>query len=232
MQQDINCHFGNKLREARLKRGETLESLSARLNISHQQLYKYEKGESKISSEILYKVSNYLSLPIEFFFQDINHDESEKSLSPKIDIHRNHIKRLNILIVEDDPNDVYLLEKALSYNYKNVKHLTLNEANTALNFLKNGASNKPNTFIPHLIILDLSLPNMDGFDFLKSMKHDRALKSIPVIVMTNSINRQDMERSYNLGANGYICKPFEYEEFQAVVNKLIDYWRNVVILPD
>lgn len=230
----FNKALGKKLREVRQKRGETLESLGEKINLSHQQLFKYEQGDSKINSELLFKLSQLLAVPINYFFDDINRFTPGKEYKNiKIDIEKNMEKQLRILLIEDDPNDILILGKILG-EYENVVELfTLNDGEAALKFIKtNFATYSPTNFKPHLILLDLNLPKFDGLSFLKSVKSNSLLKHLPIIIMTNSLNRRDMELAYALGACGYICKSFDYEVFSEKVNCMINYWRHVMVVPE
>ncbi|MCA9432907.1 MAG: response regulator, partial [Candidatus Omnitrophica bacterium] len=80
--------------------------------------------------------------------------------------------------------------------------------------------------LPNLIVLDLNMPIMGGLEFLGALKSDPALRQIPVVVMTTSSERKDIERSYDLGAAGYMVKPLDHEEFVTKVKRLHDYWKS------
>ena len=84
---------------------------------------------------------------------------------------------------------------------------------------------------PNIILLDLNLPGTDGKSVLHTIKGDRKLQKIPVIVLTTSNAEQDIERCYAAGANSYVQKPVDFEGFIRAVARLSDYWLEVSTLP-
>ena len=84
---------------------------------------------------------------------------------------------------------------------------------------------------PNLILLDLNMPGTDGRDVLAEVKKSDHLKSIPVIILTTSTDDRDIEGCYRMGANSYVKKPVDLEGFMRSVQRLKDYWFEVVILP-
>jgi chemotaxis family two-component system response regulator Rcp1 len=137
---------------------------------------------------------------------------------------------IEVLLVEDSPGDVRLTREAL----KDAKvHISLNVATDgieALAFLnrQGGHSNAPR---PDLILLDLNLPKKDGREVLQTIKGDPALMSIPIVILTTSSAREDVENSYRLHANCYITKPVSLEGFLTVVRSIDNFWLSVVKLP-
>jgi len=137
---------------------------------------------------------------------------------------------IEVLLVEDSPGDVRLTREAL----KDAKvHISLNVATDgieALAFLHREGkhSTAPR---PDLILLDLNLPKKDGREVLRTIKEDPALMSIPVVILTTSSAREDVENSYRLHANCYITKPVSLEGFLTVVQSIDNFWLSVVKLP-
>ena len=84
---------------------------------------------------------------------------------------------------------------------------------------------------PSVILLDLNLPGTDGRDVLTEIKSDENLKSIPVIVLTTSSDRRDIESCYRAGANSYVQKPVDLDGFMRAIQRLKDFWFHVVLLP-
>lgn len=136
-----------------------------------------------------------------------------------------------ILLVEDNLGDVILTRRAFK-EAKLVNELTVaTTGEEALAILrKEGEYHKAET--PDIILLDLNLPQMSGQDVLKTVKAERSLKHIPIVVLSSSQANQDVVKSYDLHANGYIVKPVSLEKFHEVVQKLEAFWFTIVVLPD
>jgi len=136
-----------------------------------------------------------------------------------------------ILLVEDDPTEVCLLREALQEALKGVPlpvHLhVVHESREALAFLRREApyQRAPR---PALILFSLKLPGMSGLQLLSVLKRDPALQTIPAIVFTNSMSPQDIQQSYELGANSYIIKPFGFTQLVEVMHAIVVYWLQVV----
>jgi len=131
-----------------------------------------------------------------------------------------------VLIIEDSVADHDLLVDALQKN-ENMKIHTIHYKNgqDALNFILDFKNKNYN--IPDLIILDLNLPNINGFDILQQIKTEQNLKSIPVIIYSSSDDQIDIELSYKLHANSYITKPFQLKELFHKIAILTKYWFEV-----
>lgn len=128
-----------------------------------------------------------------------------------------------LLIVEDNETDIMCLKKALEKSGIGKTIVTASNGEEALAFLR-GDSPEQGTRIPNLILLDLNMPIMNGFEFLEVVKSDARLKAIPVVVLTSSTSRVDMNDSYNNSVAGYIEKPMDPEEYFNIVRVLDQYW--------
>lgn len=84
---------------------------------------------------------------------------------------------------------------------------------------------------PHLIILDLNTPRMNGKDVLRKVKTDAALSQIPVVILTTSEAERDIVECYSLGANSFIAKPIDVDQFMRAIHALQSYWFSIVKLP-
>lgn len=137
---------------------------------------------------------------------------------------------IDILLVEDNAADVRLTQEALREG-KVKNHLSVaRDGDDALRFLRRQPPyEKAPT--PDLILLDLNLPKLDGREVLRQIKDDRALRVIPVVVLTTSSAEADIVRSYQLHANCYITKPVDLEQFISVVRSIDEFWLTIVKLP-
>jgi two-component system, chemotaxis family, response regulator Rcp1 len=137
---------------------------------------------------------------------------------------------IEILLVEDNPADVDLTQETLAYaKIRNRLHV-VNDGEAALAFLRR-QGRYSEAIRPDLILLDLNLPRKDGREVLAELKADPELKGIPVVVLTSSDAEKDVVRSYDLGANCYVTKPVDLDQFASVVRTIEDFWFIVVKLP-
>ena len=137
---------------------------------------------------------------------------------------------INILLVEDDPDDVELTMEALKESKMRNRIAAVEDGVEALAFLRRQGIYAQESR-PDLILLDLNLPKKDGREVLKEIKEDNSLKHIPVVVMTTSEDEEDVLKSYELHANCYITKPVDFDQFLRVVRSIEDFWLTVVKLP-
>lgn len=132
------------------------------------------------------------------------------------------MKNLPILLVEDREDDVRLTQRALRKNNITNDLVVVRDGVQALEYLRRAVGDKH--VMPAVVLLDLNLPKMDGLEVLKAMRADPALRRQPVVILTSSKEEQDVMKSYDLGANSYIRKPVDFEQFTAAINQLGLYW--------
>jgi len=130
-----------------------------------------------------------------------------------------------ILLVEDDPRDVELTLTALDeYNLAN-EVVVAPDGEQALDFLYyRGNYMQRARENPAVLLLDLKLPKVSGFEVLKQIKEDKQLKTIPIVVLTSSREEKDMAATYELGVNAYVVKPVDFHEFVDAIKKLGVFW--------
>jgi two-component system, response regulator len=133
---------------------------------------------------------------------------------------------VEILLVEDNPNDVELALHALRKNNLTNRVEVVRDGEEAIDFIfgKGANSNGRRHERPKLILLDLKLPKVDGLEVLERLKSDPESRSIPVVVLTSSREESDIVKSYELGVNSYIVKPVDFEQFTEAVRQLGLYW--------
>ena len=129
-----------------------------------------------------------------------------------------------ILLVEDNPDDVALTLRALKRNniVNEVSHAQ--DGAEALEKLGEGSPPGEGPELPALILLDLKLPKVDGLDVLRRIRADKRLKLLPVVILTSSKEQGDLIRGYDLGANGYVRKPVDFQQFAEAIKTLGLYW--------
>jgi CheY-like chemotaxis protein len=138
-----------------------------------------------------------------------------------------------ILLVEDSPEDFETTERAFRRSGLKNPIYRCADGDEALDFLhrRGQYSDSDKAPRPGVILLDLNLPGTDGREVLSEIKNDPGLKQIPVIVLTTSKDERDVEVCYRCGANSYIQKPVDLDGFMKAIERLNDYWFEVVILP-
>ncbi len=135
-------------------------------------------------------------------------------------------RTVEILLVEDNPNDVKLALHALKKNNIANRIEVVRDGAEALEFIfATGAyADRQNAENPRVILLDLKLPKVDGLEVLRQIKSDPRTRAIPVVALTSSREERDIVESYNLGVNSYIVKPVDFEQFNESVRQLGMYW--------
>jgi two-component system, response regulator len=131
-----------------------------------------------------------------------------------------------ILLVEDNPDDEALTLRALEKNNISNKIIVARDGVEALDFLFGTGSyaDRADNLLPELILLDLKLPKLDGFEVLKELRANPRTRHLPVVILTSSKEQQDIANGYSLGANSYIRKPVDFEQFVDSVRQLGLYW--------
>jgi len=125
---------------------------------------------------------------------------------------------MTILLIEDDAIEILKFNRSL-IKLREVHELI--EAHNGENALDILAENSQ----IDLILLDLNMPKMNGFEFLKQLRTDPNLKYIPMVVLTTSINRSDLKQAYSIGIAGYLVKPLKYEDYVLKIASLLNYWK-------
>jgi len=137
---------------------------------------------------------------------------------------------VQILLVEDNPGDVRLTREALKEAKFRNKVQVVGDGVEALAYLRQQGE-YTGAMRPHLIMLDLNLPRMDGREVLAAIKKDADLRRIPVVVLSSSEAEADIARAYELHANAYVTKPVDIEHFLQVVKAIEEFWVEIVKLP-
>jgi len=229
--ESIDSFLGQKLNDFRNKVGWTLSELGEKIGVSHQQIHKYEQGVTKLSANTLYKLSRLFNTSPNSFFEGFDANSfSESKNNNNDELYLNKKNKLNILLIEDNPADEFLVRKILNNSEYESNIFCLHDGEEVMDFLRKKLNITPFPR-PDIILLDLNLPNVNGQSILRSLKQDRGLQDIPVLVITNSLSKKDMELSYKNYASGYMTKSFDFDTFQNNLLTAIKYWTETVILP-
>lgn len=143
-------------------------------------------------------------------------------------------KQKVILLVEDNADDVDLTMYALRKNKILNELVVMRDGVEALEYLFGSDHNGKTEAgeIPGLILLDLKLPRVNGLQVLERLRADARTRLVPVVVMTSSREARDVQKTYQLGANSYIRKPVDFEEFTESIKNVLHYWLDLNVLPE
>jgi two-component system response regulator len=143
------------------------------------------------------------------------------------------LAKTTVLLVEDNDDDVQLTLRAFrKHHLANELHV-VTDGQQALDFLfARGAyeTRDPND-LPHVVLLDLKLPKLDGLEVLRHIRENPRTRFLPVVVLTSSNEERDLVESYRLGANSYVRKPVDFDQFTIAAQQLGLYWMVLNIAP-
>lgn len=139
---------------------------------------------------------------------------------------------MTILIADDDPDDRMFLEQALRQSGYTQEIKFVEDGEELMEYLRQqGRYTEQSAPWPNLLILDLNMPRKNGFQALEEVKDDPKLRRLPVIVMTTSSAAEDVVKTYNLGVNSFVTKPFNFNRLVEMIMTLKTYWLDTVKLP-
>jgi len=124
-----------------------------------------------------------------------------------------------ILLIEDDDVDVMTVKRAIRDLKVTNQLVSIGDGEKAIEYLRTESTTKP-----CIILLDLNMPKMDGAEFLEIVKADKALKKIPIVILTTSNSDRDVIESFERGAAGYMVKSVDYEKFVETIRAIDQYW--------
>ncbi|MGZ5278790.1 MAG: response regulator [Pseudobdellovibrionaceae bacterium] len=129
-----------------------------------------------------------------------------------------------VLLVDDDANDEELAQIALAET--NIPHhlVIKRDGAQALQWIEEERTKGLDLQWPHLILLDLKLPKVTGFEVLQTLRSDQLTKNIPVVIFTSSLEEQDLAKCYDSGANAYIRKPIDFKEYRKTIGDMARFW--------
>jgi len=133
---------------------------------------------------------------------------------------------IEILLVEDSTSDAEMTIAVLKKNNLANKLLHVKDGAAALDFIFGEAEHAGRNIEdqPKVILLDLKMPKVSGIEVLEKIRSDQRTRTIPIVILTSSKEDPDIKKCYELGANGYVVKPVEFEEFQKAISNLGLFW--------
>jgi CheY-like chemotaxis protein len=141
--------------------------------------------------------------------------------------------RLTILVADDDADDRMFMEQALRQTGYQHDIQFVEDGEELLDYLRRqGRFSEANAPWPNLLMLDLNMPRINGFQALEAIKADPDLRRLPVVIMTTSTADEDVMKTYNLGVNSFITKPFNFHRLVEMIGAMKTYWLDTVKLPE
>ncbi|MFC4543638.1 response regulator [Halosolutus amylolyticus] len=137
---------------------------------------------------------------------------------------------IDVLLVEDNPGDVRLTQEAFNAVTADISLHVTTDGLEALDCLSRLLED-PSASLPDLVLLDLNLPRMGGFEFLENVRSDSDLANLPVLVLTSSEATEDVRESYDRCANAYLTKPTDPDEFVTIAEAVVNFWFEQAALP-
>jgi CheY-like chemotaxis protein/DNA-binding XRE family transcriptional regulator len=217
---DVKKHFGAAVRLRRAHLGISQEELAGRAGLHRTYISDVERGARNVSLESIHRLANALGIPMSVLFARLEELSSDAPFRPSVLAD----ELVDILIVEDSPVDAELTIKALKSVLVTNHIFVVRDGAAALDFLfcRGEYAHRKRGARPQVILLDLSLPKIDGVEVLRQIKADSRTRSIPVIAVSSQ--DRDVTASQRLGADAYIVKPVDFQNLSGVTPQLSLQW--------
>ncbi|MBS0185294.1 MAG: helix-turn-helix domain-containing protein [Proteobacteria bacterium] len=207
----LDFFIGKKIKLFRKKLKLPLKTLAANLNISLQQLHRYENGTNKVAASTLYEISKITLQPFYSFVEDWDDGHPIK-------------ENYNILLLEANIKDSDLIKKIFD-DYKKVQTICINTAYKALAFIEKFMhNNQILNFMPNLIFLDLNILSMENFTILTKLREFSLLTGAHIIILADQKDNDALNKVQALHASGLIYKNSIFKDFQEQLHDILKYW--------
>jgi CheY-like chemotaxis protein/DNA-binding XRE family transcriptional regulator len=214
---DVRKEFGAAVRARRLRLGFSQEALAEKAELHRTYITDVERGARNLSLESISRLARALKVSIGALFP------SPDGTSSAIPLPANSI---DILLVEDDPKDLELALRAFARAKLTNRMETVRDGEAALDYLfcRGRFSKRQPKTTPHVVLLDLYLPKLNGLEVLRAMRTNELTRDTHVVVLTNSRSDAHFREALFLGADAYIVKPIDFQNFSAVTPQLNFSW--------
>jgi CheY-like chemotaxis protein len=142
------------------------------------------------------------------------------------------MRQVDVLLIDDNQSDIKLTLHVMNEENPSRRVHVIRDGEEAMSFIlgqhKQAAAHKPTL---GLVLLDLKLPKLNGFEILQALRQQSDFKTLPVVVLSSSNQDRDVNRSYELGANGYVQKPVDFDTFRSVIRRIVAYWLDTNLTP-
>lgn len=142
------------------------------------------------------------------------------------------MRQVDVLLIDDNQADIKLTLHVMNEENPSRRVYVVQDGEEAMDFIL-GRRQDPATHTSSfgLILLDLKLPKVNGFEILEALRRESELKTLPVVILSSSNQDRDVHRSYELGANGYVQKPADFDTFRCVIRRIVAYWLDTNLTP-
>ena len=127
----------------------------------------------------------------------------------------------NIVYIEDREEDIALLKRVIDREYPGVSLITVDDSEAALKQIE---QDEFKNYLPKLLLIDINMPKVSGFEILQALKNKEDYKKIPKVIFSSSTQPTDVDKAYSLQCNSYIEKPATYKELKEIISATINYW--------
>jgi transcriptional regulator with XRE-family HTH domain len=222
---DLYRHVGQRIKHRRKALNISQSQIAQRMNLSYQQIQKYESGLCQILLGRILEFSDILNVPPEYFYQGLARNMLGR-VADDNKISSECRAPVDILIVGGDRIELSLLEDALRRFKRQVTLKTALNAESAVDFFRSSAIKRPD-----LTIIHLQADAEPGLRLVRQIKSNSQTASIPVAVMTYMPDKTAMLESYKLGAAAFILKPADQERLRETTRGFLQYWLETIVLP-
>jgi CheY-like chemotaxis protein/DNA-binding XRE family transcriptional regulator len=219
---DVKKQFGAAVRFHRDQLGISQEELAGRAGLHRTYISDVERGARNVSLESINRLATALQVSLSLLFARLEELSPDRPTGPSLSAD----ELVEILVVQDSNEDTALTIKALK-DLRITNHIyTVRDGAAALDFLfcRGEFAHRKRTQRPQLILLDVTLPKIDGLEVLRQIKGDSRTRTIPVIVLTVSSRDREVAASQRLGAEAYIVKPIDFHNLSGVTPQLSLQW--------
>src|SRR6266478_910006 len=135
-------------------------------------------------------------------------------------------KPFTVLLVEDDLNDIFLVKRAFKMALLKNPLQVVTDGEEAISYLRGEGkyADREAYPLPKLVVMDIKMPRLTGFEVLEWAKHDGPLRRIPIVIVSSSEDPADINRAYELGANAYMVKPVDFRAVERLFESITHYW--------
>ena len=135
-------------------------------------------------------------------------------------------KQFTVLLVEDDLNDIFLVKRAFRIAQLETPLQVVTDGQEAIDYLRGEGryADRQAHPLPQLLVMDMQMPRLSGFQVLEWIKRDGPFRRIPVVIVSSSDRAEDIDRAYELGANAYMVKPVDYRAVEHLFESITHYW--------